>query len=161
MLCVLFTLDDQRYAVSCQRIVEVVPRVEFRSLPRAPEYVAGLLDYRGVIVPVIDLCSLVTGTPGRELYSTRIILTEYAGTGNADAAGGARILGLMAERVTEIADVPDSGLRDPGVHTADSSYLGKISVGTEETSMVQLIEVEHLLSDDVREMLFTEPEVNP
>ena len=66
----------------------------------------------------------------------------------------------MAERVTEIADVPDSGLRDPGVHMPDARYLGKVSVGTEETSMVQLIEIEQLLSDDVRELLFSGAQVN-
>ena len=159
MLSVLFTLDQQRYAVSCRRIVEVVPRVELRAVPRAPEYVAGLLDYRGVIVPVIDLRCLVTGSACRALYSTRIILTEYSGTKSVAAVQETHILGIMAEQVTEITDISGAGMRDPGLHTADASYLGKISVDAEDTSMLQLIEIEQLLPAEVRHLLFTEPEV--
>ena len=76
MLFLTFTVGTNRYAVDVTRVVEVVPRVELRTVPHAPAFLAGLLGYRGNIVPVIDLSLLLGTTPSRDRLSTRIILVN-------------------------------------------------------------------------------------
>ena len=76
MLLLTFTAGTNRYAIDVTRVVEVVPRVELRKIPHAPAFLAGLLGYRGEVVPVIDLGLLLDAAPCRDCLSTRIILVN-------------------------------------------------------------------------------------
>ena len=75
--------------------------VLLRKIQHVPDYVAGVFNYRGSIVPVIDLCHLIQGTPCRLRFSTRIIMVNHT------TKDGMHCLGLMAERVTETLSRPD------------------------------------------------------
>lgn len=77
MLILLFYAGNDLYAIESSHIVEVIPRVSFRKVQHAPDYVAGLFNYRGVILPVIDLCHLIQGTPSRSHLSTRIMIVKH------------------------------------------------------------------------------------
>ena len=146
MLNLLFHLGDDRYALASEQIVEVIPVVLLRPLPKAPEYVAGLFNYRGAVVPVIDLCRLIAGRPARSFLSTRLILVQYEN----------HLLGLVAEAVTEAAQVEQEAFVDTGLQVDHAPYLGKVAVAGYEKGLLQAVRVEHLLTDDVAKMLFAE-----
>ena len=76
MLILTFTAGGNRYAVEAARVIELVPRVELRCMPHAPAFLAGLLDYRGTVVPVVDLGLLLGSSPCQDRLSTRIILVN-------------------------------------------------------------------------------------
>src|SRR5260370_36636373 len=96
MLFLLFQLGDDRYALEAGRVVEVLPLVELKQLPRAPKAVAGLFNYRGRPVPTVDLCELTLGRPARDRMSTRIFVVKYP-----DEKGREQLLGLIPEQATE------------------------------------------------------------
>ena len=148
MLTLLFTLGDQRYGIPGSSLLEIIPVVSLRTMPHVPAYVAGLLNYRGVVVPVIDLCQLTEARPCRKLLSTRIIVSKYR-RGDLEHP-----LGLMAERVTETMRLSEEDLNDPGLRLDEAPFLGKVSVPSEESS-VQLIEIDRLLPVDLQNRLFT------
>lgn len=154
MLMVIFQIGDQRYALDSDRVVEIVPLVVFNRVPGAPSYVAGLMQYRGHIVPVIDLCSLAGNESCRRLYSTRIMLVRYA-AGRDDP----RLLGLLAERVTETLAVDPADLAAMNITSKDSPYLGKVI--QDAHGMILCIDVEELLPLSVRQMLYPESESEP
>ncbi|MFM6003825.1 MAG: chemotaxis protein CheW [Sphaerospermopsis kisseleviana] len=77
MLMLLFQVNNQRYAIASQHIVEVIPLVNLTKLPHTPEYFAGVFKYRGRIIPVIDLCQLMSNQSCKEHLSTRIILINH------------------------------------------------------------------------------------
>jgi purine-binding chemotaxis protein CheW len=52
---VIFTLDEQRYALHLAAVERVVRMVELTSLPKAPEIVLGVVNVRGRVVPVVNL----------------------------------------------------------------------------------------------------------
>ncbi|MCF6289401.1 MAG: chemotaxis protein CheW [Desulfobacterales bacterium] len=110
MLLLLFNIGDGRYALTAEQIVEVVPLVKVKEIPLAPDYVAGLMDYHGRPVPVIDLCRLLIKKPCEIMLSSRIILVHYPTTGSRTST-----LGLIAGQVTEAvksdrAEIPPSGV---------------------------------------------------
>lgn len=111
-----------------------------RKAHNVPDYFAGLFSYRGVIVPVIDLSHLIQGKPSRSYLSTRIIMVNYL-----DEDHTKRFLGLMAERVTETLNKPDSELTKTGNRLEETSYLGDIIIDDER--MIQRIRLDSLLSD--------------
>jgi len=74
MLFILFKMGDERYALDSLQIAAVVPAVGVKEIPLAPAGVAGIIDYHGAPVPLIDLSQLALGRPARQRLGTRIIL---------------------------------------------------------------------------------------
>lgn len=52
---VLFTLDEQRYGIPLAAVERVVRIVEITTLPKAPEFIRGVINVQGEIMPVVDL----------------------------------------------------------------------------------------------------------
>ncbi|HAN73746.1 MAG TPA: chemotaxis protein CheW [Planktothrix sp. UBA8407] len=142
MLILLFYVGNDLYALDSSQVVEVIPRVILRKIYHAPDYVAGLFNYRGAIVPVIDLCHLIQGQPSCSYLSTRIIMVNYI-----TKEKHKRCFGLMAERVTETLNKPATSLTIDSGEKADQDhpYLGGIIM--DEKGMIQYIRLEYLLSD--------------
>ena len=74
MLFLLFQLGNDRYALQASTVAEVLPLVNFKRIPQAQPAIAGLIDYRGVPVPVIDLNELMSGRPAAQRFSTRVVV---------------------------------------------------------------------------------------
>ncbi|MCT7981426.1 chemotaxis protein CheW [Laspinema sp. C5] len=146
MLMLLFYVGPDRYALGCSQVVEVIPLVELRKLYHAPEYMAGLFNYRGSIVPVLDLCHLIQGSGSGNCLSTRIILVNYQQKNQTS-----RLIGLMAERVTDTLNVPESQFNDEGIHLENAAYLGKIIMDEEGT--IQQLRLDSLLSQQAEAFL--------
>ena len=147
MLLVLFRIGAERYGLDARSLVEVLPAVALRPQRGAPAGCAGLLAHRERTIPVIDLSLMATGKPAAQRLSTRIVVASYRA-----GPPGSR-LGLLVEEATDPRDVAAGELVDPGIATPDAPYLGKV-VG-EGDQLVQVVELERLLSREVRESLFT------
>ena len=142
MLLLLFETSDGRYALESQQVVEIIPLLQPKKIPGAPAYVAGIINYRGMPVPVFDLCALAGGTPCRQYYSTRIILVHYP-----LAADQKRLIGLIAERATDVVRCSESDIRSSGVLLEKAAESGSAEAGQEE--IVQMFNVERMISADI------------
>ena len=74
----IFTLDDQRYAVRLSTVESVVRAAAITPLPQAPEIVLGVLDLHGQVVPVINL-RLRFRVPEREIRTSDQFVIARAG----------------------------------------------------------------------------------
>jgi chemotaxis-related protein WspB len=101
MLNLILQIGDTRYALDARQVVEVLPLVQVRPSPAAPPGVAGLMNYRGELVPVIDLSQLCCGRPARRLLSTRLLLVRSPSPADVRPATSISWIGLIAERATE------------------------------------------------------------
>jgi chemotaxis-related protein WspB len=150
MLLLTFLVGENLYAVEAGPIMEVVPAVALRSVPRAPAPLAGLLSYRGEVVPAVDL-GLVMGVGAcRPRLSTRIMVVRYPLPGREPAR-----LGLIAERVSDVRRVIKPVEVFPAMPMPEAPYFGPIL--QIDAGLVQLIIIEHLLTDDLRGALFGDP----
>jgi chemotaxis-related protein WspB len=161
MLLLMFTAGGNQYAVDVARVVELVPRVELRKVPHAPVFLAGLLGYRGKVVPVIDLGLLLDGGPCRDCLSTRIIVvndspghqnrwnqhreSSHEQTRKAPAISipAPNLLGLIAEQVSDLTYIRSEQIIPAPVQLPQTSYLGPI-VQTDLGLIVQLIIIEKI-----------------
>lgn len=145
MLAILFQVGSDRYALPARDLFEVLPLVRLKQVPPTPPYFAGLLNYRGGGVPVIDLSMLMTGIPSRHSLSSRLLVAQYRPPG-----GPLKPLGLIAERATEAVALDPDNLCPSEVATR--AYLGKLVFNG--TEIVQLVHCRDLLTDDARALLF-------
>ena len=150
MMYILFSIGNDRYALDTSHVVEVVPRVELWQVPRAPAYAAGVLRYRGQLVPVLDLCQLMQGQPCPVRLSTRILLVHSPGED-----GTAHLLGLMVERVTDTLTSQDVTFASSGISADDAPYLGEVA--TDEHGLIHRLRVESLLPASMRVALLAQP----
>lgn len=149
MLLLLFEIGDGRYAMSTERIVEVVPLVNTKRISRAPVYISGLMNYRGNPVPVIDLCALTIGEKAQRRISTRIIIVRYPHKENRD-----RLLGLIASDITETFK---SSLKTPpasGVLMDKGLYLDRTANDTQ--GIVQWFDLKRIVPEQEVSVLFEE-----
>jgi chemotaxis-related protein WspB len=145
----IFYVGKDLYAIDSSQVVEIIPKVSLRKIYQAPEYVAGIFNYKGVIVPVIDLCQLIQKQPSRSFLSTRIIMVNYVEQNGVDCW-----LGLMAERVTETLNKSDISLVDTKPLLDEAPYLGEIIM--DEKGMIQRIRLEYLLLDSQQKFLLNQ-----
>jgi chemotaxis-related protein WspB len=161
MLLLMFTAGGNQYAVDVARVIELVPRVELRKVPHAPVFLAGLLGYRGKVVPVIDLGLLLDGGPCRDCLSTRIILIndspgdqnrwnqhrenphEQTRRASENPIPAPNLLGLVAEHVSDLTYIRSEQIIPAPIQLPQTSYLGPI-VRTDLGLIVQLIVVEKI-----------------
>jgi chemotaxis-related protein WspB len=150
VLFLLFQLGKDRYALDAGQVAEVLPLVSLKQIPQAPPAVAGVFDFRGEPVPVVDLSQVALGHPARSRLSTRIILVRYP-----DGNGERRLLGLIAERVTETVRRDPSDFVTTGVDLDDAPYLGPVA--SDARGLIQRVEVDQLLTPAVRDLFFGQP----
>jgi chemotaxis-related protein WspB len=149
MLFILFQIGRDRYALSAGRIIEVLPLMNLKKVPCAPTGVAGVLNYRGTPVPVIDLNEMMLGKPAARRFSTRIILVEYPLEPQHP-----RALGLIVEHATTMIQRSIQDFIETGVESDNAPYLGRVA--NDAGGLIQWIEVERLLTPEVRDALFRE-----
>jgi chemotaxis-related protein WspB len=153
MLLLTFRVADDLYAVAADRVVEVVPRIELRPIPHAPTYLAGLFNYRGKAIPVVDLGVLLGSTPCLERLHTRIILADEPGTGRN------RRVGLIAENVSDVMTVHPDQVALPVMNLEEAPYLG--TVVRTDAGLIQILSVEKILPKSLRDAIFGVPTEAP
>ena len=148
MLFLKFRIGSESYALDTTQIAEVLPLLEITRVPQTPAGVAGLINYRGRPVPVIDLSELMLGEPGRPHISTRLILVRY----------GEHLLGLIAEQATEMMRREAGSFTDSGLASDAAPYLGPVT--QDGGRLIRRIDVQKLLPPDVSSVLFRQPKEN-
>ncbi|MBN1395654.1 MAG: purine-binding chemotaxis protein CheW [Pirellulales bacterium] len=80
---VVFRLAGERYAVEIAKVREIVPASDYTRLPHAPDYVLGLINLRGEVVPLVDLRRRL-GLPAEQWNDeTRMVVVEVGGKKSA------------------------------------------------------------------------------
>jgi chemotaxis-related protein WspB len=142
------SVDDRRYGLDIGVVRAVLPVPPLRRLDHVPAWVRGLFVVRGRLVPVLDVMALHAGRSARAVFGTRVILVDYP-----DAGGTPRLLGLLAEGVTDMVEVESASLRPTGVAQDGAPWLGKAGVDA-GGDLVQVIEIGQLLPVHVQQRLF-------
>lgn len=149
MLFLTFKIGRSRYALDTAAVVEVLPLVRAKELPRALEGVCGVLNYHGRPLPLVDLSALATGRPARATTSTRIVVVRVANSGGP--GGDSRLLGLVAEHATGLIRRGAAEFeRAPLVGSGATAFGG---VTTDAGDIVQRVEPARLLSADLLRQL--------
>jgi len=131
-----FAIGDDQYGVDIMAVREIKGWSEITHLPKQPEYVRGVLNLRGVIVPIIDLrCRFGQGvTEATALHI--VIIVQIA----------SRQVGLLADRVLDIVSFETNQIQ-PVPRVANGSRVGFLSgLVTTDSGMIAVIDLADLLS---------------
>ncbi len=133
---VSFAISDDQYGVDIMAVREIKGWSQVTHLPGQPDYMRGVLNLRGVMVPIIDLrCRFGQGmTEATPLHIVIVVQIE------------GRHVGMLADRVLDIVSIEASQIQ-PVPRVAQASRVNFLSgLVTIETGMIALIDLSPLLS---------------
>jgi purine-binding chemotaxis protein CheW len=137
-----FAIGDEQYGVDIMAVREIKGWSQITHLPRQPDYMRGVLNLRGVMVPIIDLrCRFGQGTT--EATPLHIVIVVQIGTRHVGMLAD-RVLDIVATNATQIQRVPRVG------DSARADFLSGLM--TIETGMIAVIDLSRLLSESDLEL---------
>lgn len=131
-----FAIGDDQYGVDIMSVREIKGWTAITHLPKQPDYVRGVLNLRGAIVPIIDLrCRFGQGFT--EATPLHIVIIVQVGT---------RQVGLLADRVLDIVSLESLRVQPaPRMATQKVEFLSGLV--TVEGAMIALVDLPNLLSE--------------
>jgi purine-binding chemotaxis protein CheW len=131
-----FTLGSEEYGVDILKVQEIRGYDTVTRIPDAPDFIKGVINLRGTIVPVIDLrLKFRLGEVSYNALTVMIILNI-----------GARVVGMVVDSVSDVIALGDGQIRPPPEFGAalDTRYLA--GLGTVDERMLILLDIEKLLT---------------
>ena len=140
---VAFELAGETYGVDINWVHEIIRMQAVTRLPRTPEFIEGVINLRGRIIPVIDLRKRFGLPPREQTPDTRIMVVEMAGV----------TVGMIVDAVSEVVRLPAESIEPPPpmMHGIDTAYLE--GVGKWEDRLVILLNLDRVLRQGEQEQL--------
>lgn len=135
---VTFHVHDMRIGVDIKSVVEVLALTPISRIPAAPEFLAGVIHWRGHIVPVLSLRKRLGLPPDSFDAHSRIVLTTV----------GNEIVGMIVDRTNAIVKTAALDVQSPARAMAGALadfFQGVVRIGEE---LVMLIDTTRVLSMD-------------
>ncbi|HWK96631.1 MAG TPA: chemotaxis protein CheW [Pseudolabrys sp.] len=132
-----FAIGEEQYGVDIMAVREIKGWSDITHLPKQPDYVRGVLNLRGAIVPIVDLrCRFGQGLT--ETSPLHIVIIVQIGERQVGLIGD-RVLDIVAVTPAQIQPVPRTG------HTHSTRFLAGLV--SNDDIMIALIDLPHLLAD--------------
>jgi purine-binding chemotaxis protein CheW len=135
-----FFLDREEYGVDVRQVQEIRRTTEITSVPRAPEFIRGVINLRGRILPVLDLkrkLGLGEVEAGR---ATRIVVVRVK----------ERLLGLLVDGASQVLRVEVSRIEPPPEEVVEKAGDYIRGVAKLDDRLIILVDLERLLAHELR-----------
>lgn len=134
-----FIIGDEEYAIPILNIQEIIKPIEFTRVPSVPEYVLGVFNMRGNVMPLIDLARLFNlGNSEIGAHTRYIVLRKENENGIAGNAG------FVIDKLTEAIKISRSHI-DPPPQTLNSRNGMIEGIGKRDDSILTILKAEALL----------------
>lgn len=135
---VVFDLARESYGVNIGKVSEIIRMQEITKVPRTPEYVEGVINLRGKIIPVIDLRKMFGLVVGEQNKENRTVVVDIGGQN----------IGIIVDAVTEVLRIASDSVEPPSsvIVTAGSDYL--LGIAKLEDKMIILLDLDKVLSHE-------------
>jgi len=150
---VTFVVGVEECGMDIRCITEVIRPLKITPLPRMPEFIEGVVNLRGMIIPIVDLrkrfaLSEIVDNPRK----MRMLITKGAMPG-ASSAGREQLLGLVVDSVQEVLHIKRKD-REPAPEAARGQHAGFITgMGKVGDRLIILIDSSMILSQQERSAL--------
>ncbi|MBI2400663.1 MAG: chemotaxis protein CheW [Deltaproteobacteria bacterium] len=140
---VTFRLGNEEFSLDILRVQEIIRHMELTRVPRTPDFVDGVINLRGRVIPVLDLRKRFGLPSDAKTNETRIIVVDVDN----------KTVGLKVDAVSEVLRLPaDTVEPAPAIVTgAESDYIK--GVGKLEGRLLILLDVEKILTRTERDAL--------
>jgi purine-binding chemotaxis protein CheW len=138
-----FVLGTEEYGIEILKVREIIGIMDITSVPQTPDYMKGVINLRGKVIPVIDLRLKFSMTEQEHTQETCTIVVEVNDS----------LIGIIVDTVSEVVDVGSEEIEDTpqlgqGIDTDFITGLGKV-----KGKIIILLDIEKVMSTEELEMV--------
>jgi purine-binding chemotaxis protein CheW len=138
-----FSLDRESYGIEIKYVTEIIGIQTITKIPEVPEYVKGIINLRGKIIPVMDVRLRFMKEPKEYNDRTCIIVIDILDLS----------IGLIVDNISEVLTIPDQDIINPPHRNTGFSNRYIKQIGKVGNDVKLLLDCEMLLKEDDRESL--------
>ncbi len=137
-----FTLGEEVYGIDIRVVIEIIGIQRITKVPEVPEYVRGIINLRGKIIPVVDMRLRFRQQYREYTDRTCIVVVEINGV----------LIGLIVDAVSEVLDIREENVvPPPELKASQNKYIR--GIGKLESGVVMLLDWEKLFSEEDQELM--------
>jgi purine-binding chemotaxis protein CheW len=137
-----FTMDEEEYGIGILKVKEIIGMMEVTTVPQTPEFVKGVINLRGKVIPIVDLRLRFAMASIDYTDRTCIIVVEVEG-------GSATVqIGIVVDAVSEVLTISGEDIEDTPTFGAklDTDYI--LGMAKMEKGVKILLDIDRILSGD-------------
>ena len=133
-----FILDNESYGIEILRVREIIGLMDVTTVPQTPEYMKGVINLRGKVIPVIDLRLKFSMQEKEHTDETCVIVVEVNNTS----------IGIIVDSVSEVLEITRGEIEESPHfgQDIDTSYI--MGLGKVKEKIVILLDIEEILSSE-------------
>ena len=138
-----FVLGEEIYGIEILKASEIIGLMDITTVPQTPDYMKGVINLRGKVIPVIDLRKKFSMQEEVHTQETCVIVVEVNGSS----------IGLIVDSVSEVSDITGEEIENApsfgqGIDTSFIMGLGKV-----KDKIIILLDIDAVLSTEELEMV--------
>jgi purine-binding chemotaxis protein CheW len=135
-----FKLDNEIFATDVAKVIEVLDLTTITQIPRTPDFMAGVINLRGSVVPVVDLRLCFGMSKTENTRNTCIVVVEVM------LENESTVIGVLADSVEEVIDLePDQIQPAPKIGTQIRTDFIK-GMGKRDTQFIMILDIDRVFS---------------
>ena len=140
---VVFRLAGETYGVDIHRVREIIRVQQITRVPKTPDFVEGIINLRGGVIPVIDLRKRLNLHTEETTEDARIVVIEQQ----------EQTIGMIVDQVSQVLRIDSATVEPPSpfIVTVDTRYLAGIAKLTDQ--LIVLLDLDHVLTENERDHL--------
>ncbi len=133
-----FALENTEYGLEILKVREIIGMMEITEVPRTPEFVRGVMNLRGKIIPVMELRRIFGMQTLEEDENTRIVVVEIAGLE----------VGIVVDCVREVLDIHEESIEDAPSFglSVDTDFV--LGIGKRDERVTILLDIDKVLTGE-------------
>jgi purine-binding chemotaxis protein CheW len=138
-----FKLADEEYGLEILRVREIIGLMDITRVPRSPDFVRGVINLRGKVIPVLDLRLKFGMSATKPTEQTVIIVVQ------CQSQGRALTMGILVDQVLEVLSIDGAQIEPPpsfGAAALDTEFI--LGVGKSEKRVVFLLDIGRVLTGE-------------
>ena len=135
-----FMLSGEEYGVDILRVQEIKGWDRATPIPNTPDYLQGVINLRGAIVPIIDLRKRF-GMEKLEYGPTTVVIVVRVQSEDSEC-----IMGIVVDAVSDVYNIQEEDLRQIQSNGNEAVTESVSSIATVQEKMVILLDIDHLLN---------------
>lgn len=135
-----FRLASEEYGLTILKVRELIGLMDITRVPKTPEFIRGVINLRGKVIPVMDL-RLKFGMPAGEATSQSVIIVVQL----AGKSGGVTV-GVLVDEVLEVRSILPGDVEPPPSFQTNVATDFILGVGKAEKRLIFLIDIDRVLS---------------
>ncbi len=137
-----FRLSNETFAIDVAKVREVLDLTTITAIPRTPEFMSGVINLRGSVVPVVDLRLCFEMTKTESTRNTCIVVVEV------QLDGESTVIGALADSVEEVIDLePDQIQPAPRIGTQIRTDFIR-GMGKRDAQFIMILDIDRVFSAD-------------